>query len=311
MIKVHILYDIKDGPWGGGNQFLRLLRDNLRGIDVYEDDPLKADVILVNSKDNLEYGAFLGVEHQKVIVHRIDGIFSIYRGPQELPRDVMVYDFAGRFADGIIFQSHWSRMASKKNGMGNKLLEVVIPNCSDSTLFLNNRRQRCAERGDKIRLITTTWSDNPKKGFAVYKYLDNNLDFNKYEYVFVGRSSVQFQNIKIQGVLNTKQIAKEFEHADIFVTATQDDACSNSLIEAMSCGLPAVGLESGGVPELIGEGGELFNSEDEALSTIEMVADNLEHYETRVAAPKQNDVCRQYCFFMEKTYDIQSKRKHR
>ena len=34
---------------------------------------------------------------------------------------------------------------------------------------------------------------NKKKGYDYYKYLDENLDFNKYEYLFVGNISGKFE----------------------------------------------------------------------------------------------------------------------
>ena len=48
-MKIHILYLFKDGPWGGGNQFLKALRNEFIKMNFYEEIPEKADVILFNS----------------------------------------------------------------------------------------------------------------------------------------------------------------------------------------------------------------------------------------------------------------------
>jgi len=303
-IKTHILYDIKDEPWGGGNQFLRLLRGNFRSRGAYAENALEADVILVNSKDQLEYAAVLAIKHGKTIIHRLDGVFSIYRGEHEQKQDKMVYAFSEKYARGVIFQSEWSREASYGNGMKQRSFHIVIPNCSDPDIFSNNRNERAKERGKKIRLITSTWSDNPKKGFGIYSHLDKRLNFDKYEYVFIGRTRKNFNNIKMRGILSTQEIAKELQNADIFITATEDDACSNSLIEAMTCGLPAIGLLSGGTPEIIRSGGELFVSELDLFPKIDKVAAEIEAYEKVVISPSYDDVCDRYYNYMSEIHDL-------
>ena len=53
-MKIHILHDFIDGPYGGGNQFLKALRQYFMDKDLYENDYETADAILVNSKDKLD-----------------------------------------------------------------------------------------------------------------------------------------------------------------------------------------------------------------------------------------------------------------
>ena len=50
---------------------------------------------------------------------------------------------------------------------------------------------------------------------------------------------------------------------------SQDDPCSNSLIEALHCGLPAIVLNSGGHPEIIGNAGVKFKNRKEIIEAIE------------------------------------------
>jgi len=299
MIQVNILWDFKDESWGGGNQFLRILRKFLREQECYAESPEAADVILVNSKDKLPEAAWLKQKYSSVCVHRIDGIFSLYRGEHERHNDQKVYDFNKQYADGSIFQSHWSKEASFINGMAPNVFEKVIHNCSDMSLFNHDKK---ILRGGKIRLITTSWSDNIKKGFDIYKMIDNQLDFNKFEYVFVGRSPFSFKNIQSKGILNSAEIASELKQAHIFVTATQVDACSNSLIEALSCGLPSVALNSGGSPELVKEGGVVFDS-DNVIESINEVADNLSSYASKIQVDSILGVGPAYYNFMEEVFN--------
>ena len=187
--------------------------------------------------------------------------------------------------------------------MEHKRFETVIRNCSDSEIFSVNRKHRGMYRWQgRYRLVTTCWSENPKKGFDIYKHLDDELDFDKYEYTFIGRSPIQFKNINNIGVLTTPEIGLNLRNSDIFVTATQDDTCSNSLIEAMSRGMPAVGLASGGTPEIIGEGGELFSSKLDVIDQIDKVSKSIVEYENKVDIPLASTVCYRYMEFMKEVH---------
>ena len=52
-MKFNIVFDIKKGPWGGGNQFLRALKEELILKKHYQDKIENADIILFNSHHNL------------------------------------------------------------------------------------------------------------------------------------------------------------------------------------------------------------------------------------------------------------------
>jgi len=296
MIKVNILWKF-NAVGGGGNQFLRALRRYLISQGFYVEDPYKADVVLVNSKDCLvEASMVKGIAKNK-IVHRIDGIFSLYRGKHERYNDNNVYDFAREYADGVIFQSNWSKIESEKNGMSVHPNNAIIYNCADNRYFVRKDKNRSG----KIKLVTSSWSNNIKKGFEVYEYLDNNLDFDKYEYSFAGRSPILFKNIKLVGVLNSEELAVVLNSSDIFVTATEDDACSNSLIEGLACGCPAVVLDSGGCPEIImnsGNSGEIFKGKEDVIEKINKVSDNLDIYSENINVSCLEDIGQQYYDFM-------------
>ena len=50
--------------------------------------------------------------------------------------------------------------------------------------------------------------------------------------------------------------------------ASRDDPCSNALLEALACGLPAAYLRSGGHPELVGEAGIGFDEPEELPAVL-------------------------------------------
>jgi hypothetical protein len=58
--------------------------------------------------------------------------------------------------------------------------------------------------------------------------------------------------------------------------------------------LPAVSLKSGGNPELVGLGGELFLNERELLESIDKVAGNLNFYQNGIKVKKIEEIGREY-----------------
>jgi len=302
---VNILSKPVSGPWGGGNQFLKALASYLKKRKLYSKYPLEADIVLVNSKDELKYVLDLSENYGKTIIHRIDGVFSVYRGPEWLHLDQQVYYFLKNFANGAIYQSNWSRLCHKQNGAPPHQNETVIYNAPNPDIF-NTIGKTKKSGSEKTRLITTSWSANPRKGFDTLQFLDQNLDFDKYEYVFVGRSPIKFDNIKMIEAVSSEKLAEIIKTCDIFITATENDTCSNSLIEAMSCGLPAVGLHSGGSPEIIKEGGKTFTSCENILQTIDEISENLQLYINNISIDSFSDIGRRYYNFMRSVHEQKS-----
>jgi glycosyltransferase involved in cell wall biosynthesis len=299
--KVSILSKFVNGPWGGGNQFLKALATHLHNKGVYTPNPLEADIVIVNSKDELQYVESLKKDHNKTIIHRVDGVFSIYRGPEWLHLDQQVYYFLKNFADGVVYQSNWSKVRHRDNGSPKHPCESVIYNAPDSSIF-NTTNKPSRNPDAKTRLITTSWSPNMRKGFSTMQFLDENLDFDRYEYIFVGQSPVKFKNIEMIDAVPSEKLAEIIKTCDIFITASENDTCSNSLIESMSCGLPAVGLNSGGTPEIIKEGGKTFAGCDDILQVIDGVSENLQSYIDKISIETFSDIGKRYYNFMRKVH---------
>ena len=271
-MKIFITNKLIDGPTGGGNQFLKALKSQFAKKGLCTEDPLQADVVLFNSHQNLELVHQIKEVNQKAkFVHRLDGPMRLYNNMSD-QRDYVAYQMNTDYADAVIFQSEWSKQANIKLGLdisGKK--HTVIHNAPDPSIFFPSSKER---KNDKIRLIASSWSDNIRKGFFTYKYLDEALDFDKYEFFFMGRSPVGFENIVSLGALSSHEVANELRKSDIFITASENDPCSNSLIEALSCGLPALALNSGGHPELIGQNGLFYNRKEEIVNKLEDICDN-------------------------------------
>lgn len=295
-LSIHIVFPFTAQPWGGGNQFLHALRDALIRQSCYSETAVNADVILFNSHHDLRTVIALKIRYpHKIFLHRVDGPLTRVRGGgvRNYLTDRFIFFMSNRVADVTIFQSQWSRDNAVVFGYYTKPRDVVIHNASNPKIFYPQERFMVQPKR-KIRLIITSWSDNMRKGFDVYSFLDTHLDFSRFDCTFVGNSPVSFKNIRQLPPMNSLALAEMLRQSDIYVTASQSDPCSNSLIEALSCGLPAVALADGGHPELIGGGGVLFHGTQDVLAAIDTVVQKYSIYQTNLPQYDIDAITQQY-----------------
>ena len=285
MIKIHILFRFSEGAWGGGNQFLKALRKYFQEKKAYTENPRKADVVLFNSNKGslltlVKKLCQLKFKYKKVLINRIDGPIHL-RNVGAHFFDELIIRINSLLMDGCVFQSNWAFKKMKEIGEGQNCMSKIIHNAPDKNIFYpSSLKQR---NNQKIKIIATSWSHNYyAKGFDIYDFLDENLDFSKYVMTFVGRSPIQFKHIKYIESVPPKELAELLRQHDIYITASVNDPCSNALLEAQQCGLPAIVRNSGGHPELVKDGGVIFNNQEDVLKKIDKLADNLKFYENHV-----------------------------
>jgi glycosyltransferase involved in cell wall biosynthesis len=303
-VKIHIWFSFVDGPWGGGNQFLLALREKLESLGCFAESVAEADAILVNSHHFGSISDFTKlmasirrIGHPVSILHRVVGSIAVARGySRGLLTDQLIATFNQLFADGTIFQSDWSRIVGHSIGISKDQAETVIVNAPDARWFYPMAQRLNKPSGKRLRIVATSWSANWRKGFDIYRYLDEALDHSRYEFIFVGNSPIQFQNSRLVPPLGSQELGDLLRTADIYLTATVDDACSNAVVEALHCGLPVVARNSGGHPELVGNCGSMFDSRDDVLEAIERVATSIGTFRTP-ALPDMDAVAAAYIEF--------------
>jgi glycosyltransferase involved in cell wall biosynthesis len=299
-MKVKIVFRFRAGPWGGGNQFLLALKDCLSAKGQLAEDMNEADIFLFDSFNDVEL-VLLAKRHcpKTPFVHRINGPISAYRG-RGRHVDLLIYALTRYIADGVIFQSEYSREGNISLGMQCPEKSAVVHNAARPLFFQG--RQTEAPR-EKTRIIATSWSSNINKGFDVLQYLDSSLDFSKYAMTFVGSSPVLFKNITMIPPQDASSLLDYLRNHDIYLAASKNESCSNAVLEALAVGLPVVALKSGGTPELVGAGGEYFDNAAGAIDAIDAVARDIKKYRDRIRRRSIDDACAEYVAFFEQVLD--------
>ncbi|MCP8310251.1 MAG: glycosyltransferase [Candidatus Methylarchaceae archaeon HK01M] len=292
-----ILYKFHKSPWGGANQFLSALRKEFlkRGWKVSEKLSSKSKLCIFDSfKLDMDIFRDSTKDYKNTLmIHRVDGPTIFVRGNDKELDDV-VFEINNKVADITIFQSFWSYRKTIELGY-EPINPIIIPNAVDQSIF--NRRGRVKfSNKRKINIISTSWSSNPRKGFEVYKWLDNNLDWEKYEYKFIGRTpkDIKFNNIQHLEPMPSEELALKLKESDIYIIASQCDPCSNALIEALACGLPSIYLNDGGHPELVKYAGFGFYMKEEISNLLNHLVMNYEFFQNLISIPTMDEIASKY-----------------
>jgi len=292
---VSLWHEFVKPPYGGGNQFMLALRKVLRqkGINAVENQLHNGvDAYLLNAI-HFDIDSFLKFKrkHQLAVVHRIDGPIHLVRG-FDREKDELTYSLNAEFASATVIQSFWTYERIIELGY-QPVNPVVIHNGTDLDIF-HSRGRIPFSRDRKVRLISSSWSDNPRKGGPIYKWIEEHLDWDRFEYTFVGRASERFDRIRQVAPVPSEELANILRQHDIYITASKNDPCSNALIEALACGLPALYLNNGGHPELVGLGGLPFNDESEILPQLDILVANYEMFQNLILIFSIHDVAQKY-----------------
>jgi len=301
---VSLWHEFHKPPYGGGNQFMMALRKALKhqGVRVVanrmSDD---VDIHLCNSAwFNVPLFRKATRKRRIRMLHRIDGPISLYRG-SNAGEDDQVYALNREFSSATIYQSGWCFERSLELGY-EPVRPLVIHNAVDNDIFYPSGRLHLRPK-QKIRLVATAWSDNPRKGKSIYEWLDKHLDFDRFAFTFVGRIEADFRNIQHIQPQTSQNLARILREQDIYITASENDPCSNALLEALACGLPCLYCESGGHGELAGFGGLSFKDPEQLLMQLERLINHYEGFRANIWIESIDDIAAKYNAAMREVID--------
>lgn len=186
--------------------------------------------------------------------------------------------------------SQWMANMAQRSALARNHKVVSIPNAIDTELFAPHDKTEARKKlhlplDKTLLLFTCQRITDPRKGFsllveAIKALLRQQPQLkDKLTIVVVGGDSSKAQDllplpVRMVNYLHDEQsMVGLYNAADIYVTPSLQDNLPNTIVEAMACGLPCVGFNVGGIPEMIdhevnGYVAEYRNSEDFARGIL-------------------------------------------
>ncbi len=277
-----------DGPWGGGNLFVRAICENAHknGYEVVHKLEPGIDAILLVDPRYDELGISINEiavyknYHPKVrIVHRVNECDA--RKSTSDMDELLVG--CSKVSDATVFVSKWMKeyfnteyryerpeyedIVKRKGGPWRCEEQHVVYNGVNHEHF----RPLDKEKLEKpIRIVAHHWSNNQLKGFDIYDQLDRWVGTQEdYEFIYIGRSQGKFKNAKIIDPLFGKALGDELRQYNIYISASRYDPGPNHIIEALACKLPTfVHSNGGGATEFASSSGSQYSTFDELILKI-------------------------------------------
>lgn len=157
----------------------------------------------------------------------------------------------------------------------------VIPNFVDTGRFRPGDEGRFWERTDQERRIVHASNLRPVKRVAdvvrafakVTARVPARLTLlgdgpDREHALAVAADLGVLDRVEASGVREETELARAFANADLFLSASETESFGLSMLEAMSCGVPCVSTDVGGVSEVFGETGRLV-----PLGDVDAMAD--------------------------------------
>ena len=313
---VSFWHEFVEPPWGGGNQFMLALKGECerRAVEVTrngEGEPATAHLIQSVWFDADRVRDAARANNARV-VHRVDGPLSLIRRTKEaLDLDRRCYAINNELAVATGVQSWHMLEATYQLGF-RPVRPVIVTNACDPAIFHPHTGDDPADpepwrhRDDpRVRIVATSWSDNPGKGAAVFEWLDRHADHDRYAFTFIGRVAAELPRWTIIDAQPSEPLADLLRGQDIYLAASRDDPCSNALIEALSCGLPSLYFDSGGHRELARFGGLPFEHPFAIPGLLDRVRAHYRAYQRLIQVPTIGEVADVYLrlLFGDATYE--------
>lgn len=162
--------------------------------------------------------------------------------------------------------SKWlSEVAKTSRVLDSEVEFAIIPNpIKVSSFEVSNASQKIE---NKVRfnlnpnkftiLFSAANLENPAKGFGDFRKILDKVDPNQIQAIVLGGSKgtidlpVSFHYAGYVG--NPEQVKSLFGAADLYITTSLEDNLPTTVMESMACGMPALGYNIGGIPELIND----------------------------------------------------------
>ncbi|MBQ9362464.1 MAG: glycosyltransferase family 4 protein [Bacteroidaceae bacterium] len=190
-----------------------------------------------------------------------------------------LWDLAGRVFDQkrriygegkitFVGCSRWMAELARKSALTQGHRVVSIPNTIDMELFRPEDRATLRQKhgiptNRKLILFGAQRITDERKGFHYLEEACRQIAMRnpqlaeEIEILVVGGDAAKVQNrlpfkVKLVNyVSEPQQMVELYNMVNIYVTPSLQDNLPNTIVEAMACGIPCVGFNVGGIPEMI------------------------------------------------------------
>ena len=274
-------------PWGGGTHFLTSLCNYLRERNIEVTFHLEDDVDLIFMIDprpgDIGYSInhilqFKAYKPSVKIIHRINEC-DARKNTDFMDKLIME---SSLYADKVVFISEWLKKYFTEKGMNTNNASVIYNGCKLEHFYPENTDRN---KKNKVKLVTHHWSDNWMKGHDLYKFIDQNIVGEDYEFTYIGRYCKEYKptKTKIIDPMWGPRLGEEIRKHDIYVTASRFEPCGMHHIEGAASGLPVIyHKDCGGINELCKNHGEEYRSNIEFEEKLRLVTENLDIYKNKI-----------------------------
>ena len=234
------------GPWGGGNLFVRAFCDALggKGHTVVHELSDDIDVIFMQDPRYSDLGISIDevIQYKKhrpetKVIHRVNEC-DARKGTQGV--DSLLQE-CSRHTDKTIFVSDWMKRYHLDRGW----------QCNDTAVVyngvnLNHFKLRDKISNGKVNIVTHHWSNNRMKGFDVYEAIDKFIKNRNFTFTYIGRDLGTFKNTSVLSPLCGVALGEQLSKYDVYISGSLYDPGPNHILESIACGLPTYAIQNGG-----------------------------------------------------------------
>jgi glycosyltransferase involved in cell wall biosynthesis len=284
-----------------------------RGVDVTHDLSIDSDAALVIAGTRNLIPLWRAGQRGQRIVQRLDGVNWVQRvrwaGAKYTIRaeygNAMLALIRGRFANHVIYQSQFIRKWWEDwYGVAKVPATVIINGVDLQTYTPDGEHDRPTDRF-RLLLLEGSLAGGLNSGLFHAVALAEKLSTNfPMEVVVAGKVDDATQRslqskvpVKFLGTIPREQIPTLARSSHMMFSAEVNPPCPNSVIEALACGLPVIGFDSGSLKELVTEdagcvvpySGDPWKLETPDISTLALSAGEVltKQDQFRVAARKR------------------------
>jgi len=253
MIKIHFTYRHVDTPWGGANNFIRALRQDLQKnseFTLIDSSDKPCDVVFMNqlSTGPAGNGKILSINQlrqfrdqgRKLVVRAVNlNLHAFCLGPRNLiqgwwndRKSITLLNLA----DVAIFQSEYQLEFFKRAGYSG-IKSLVIHNGAPPEFWIP--RPVIAPQTGPLRLISSTASPRKTKCHDIIARIS---ECDGVEILHMGAwpEGLPTRKVRLLGMLPRERMIEAMATAHFFLHTAIKDPCPNAIFEAVCAGLPVI-----------------------------------------------------------------------